>query len=229
MKNFIQVHYCRFCEDIQVLRFDNVAEILDEKEKKRASSFKTIRAKNQFLLARSVAKNAIGKLMGISPGEVSFNISDNGKPFLRNDPSIHFSISHNCSGVAVAISNTNIGVDLEDIDRRGEPWKRAGAFLSRAAEEFVSRGIDEGEKKSRFTLLWCAAEALAKYNDSSIFVERNNQHIVDFFRGGNTRSLFCRLIDVSQFDGSKIVVCTNSNAEPIAVVHGVDCYADSGG
>ena len=57
------------------------------------------------------------KQLGINDMEFGFN--EHGKPFLKHHPDVHFNLSHCKNGIAVAVDNAPIGIDIEsfrDVD-----------------------------------------------------------------------------------------------------------------
>lgn len=81
-------------------------------------------------------------------GEWKYN--EHGKPYLPNGP--YFSISHCKEGIAVAIDEKPIGIDIEGIRR--------------ADEELIARVMNEEERVEMndrmFTRLWTQKEAIVK-------------------------------------------------------------------
>lgn len=81
-------------------------------------------------------------------GEWKYN--EHGKPYLPNGP--YFSISHCKEGIAVAIDEKPIGIDIEGIRR--------------ADEELIGRVMNEEERVEMndrmFTRLWTQKEAIVK-------------------------------------------------------------------
>lgn len=87
--------------------------------------------------------------------EPLLGLDENGKPYLRETPEVHISLSHTKGAVAVAVSENPVGIDLEhprrvnpklavrwftaserayavDDERRLEIWTRKEALLKRA-------------------------------------------------------------------------------------------------
>jgi len=58
-------------------------------------------------------KKIFKKKYGLKETEIGY--TKNGKPYLKNSKNIHFSISHSKDILVIAISNENIGVDIEKI------------------------------------------------------------------------------------------------------------------
>lgn len=93
------------------------------------------------------------QLLDKSP--VTFLYNEHGKPYLENGP--HFSISHCKEGIAVAVSEKPIGIDIESIRK--------------ADRELVTRVMNEREQalikaqtdsSREFTRIWTQKEAIVK-------------------------------------------------------------------
>lgn len=83
----------------------------------------------------------------------------NGKPVYRNQD-IHFSLSHSGSYVVCAVSDKNIGVDIEGIRRNA--IKVAKRFFTTAECEWI------GSDVHRFSRIWTLKEAYAKLTGDGI-------------------------------------------------------------
>jgi len=63
--------------------------------------------------------------------EVTF--TDQGKPFFKNLPDIHFSLAHSGKKVIAAVSSNKIGVDVEEIDANRDidlkKWTKAESYI----------------------------------------------------------------------------------------------------
>lgn len=96
----------------------------------------------------------------------------NGKPYALNC-SYYFSIAH-CDEIAVcAVSEYEIGVDIERI--RPVDLKHAKKFASPKEIEFML----EKESTYRFWLIWCMKEAIVKLKDLTLSEMPNIQFKID--------------------------------------------------
>lgn len=77
--------------------------------------------------------------------------NENGKPYFANGP--YFNISHSGKYVLMAVSTTEIGVDIEEIKNKDM------SSLVRIFNEAEAKMIKE---HSDFYYLWCAKESLIK-------------------------------------------------------------------
>jgi phosphopantetheinyl transferase len=102
--------------------------------------------KKQFL-----AMQQLLKFLGLNSYYLSYDT--NGKPFLSNGQ--HIAISHSGNYAVLAISNKNIGIDIEKKQTK----------LKRIASKFIGTEVDFITKKDELTFLtkiWTAKEALYK-------------------------------------------------------------------
>ncbi|WP_075186348.1 4'-phosphopantetheinyl transferase family protein [Teredinibacter haidensis] len=168
------LYYCA-AEDIPSSSPDDVNIFLDASEIERYGRMCDIVAA-QFLQGRRMVKQALSDVLAVSPSDIRFAYSDNGKPRLANDCGWHFNISHCNTAVVVAISKENLGVDVEAVHRgRGKappPWQNSLNFMHAYTAEWVEQQESEEDKAKLFTLLWTLMESEVKLNDSSIFKAR---------------------------------------------------------
>ena len=88
--------------------------------------------------------------------EIRFSFNREGKPFLANHPEIHFNLSHCKKGVACAISNSPVGIDIEEILYDDEV---ARYILS---EEEYREVTTSANKAESFTKKWTEKESYLK-------------------------------------------------------------------
>lgn len=54
-------------------------------------------------------------LLGGAEKDAEYDVCGNGKPIFRNDPDVHFNVSHSGTKVLVAFSDAEVGCDIERI------------------------------------------------------------------------------------------------------------------
>ena len=116
-------------------------------------------------------------------GQVGFNRIDsdefrynpNGKPYIPGAP--HFSISHCKAGIAVAVDEKPIGIDIEAIRHADEELiKRT---MNEAERELVNEGMSELERDRAFIRLWTQKEAVVKMQGTGITSFEQVQKILE--------------------------------------------------
>ncbi len=85
-----------------------------------------------------------------------FSYCSNGKPYLREHPYIYFNISHCHKGIACAVMDEPVGIDIEEIQFDVE---LAGVILNRDELEAVRSSDDPAVK---FTEFWTRKESFLK-------------------------------------------------------------------
>lgn len=124
-------------------------------ERERASKMEILTAR-RFLAARRVVRAMFSKLSGIPTEKINLDLDSNGKPFL-DAMDYQFSMAHSGEMVAVAISRSPIGVDLE-IEREVDVVTLAQRFFSPEEALILERNPDP----TLFFRLWTCREAAIK-------------------------------------------------------------------
>ncbi len=140
------------------LNFINHFEnILSDDEQAKALRFHQQKDQQRFLISRIVLCKLIASYSNLVPDEIKFAEGLNKKPFAENVnlSDLHFNISHSGDIILIAISNSEIGVDVEKVDNNF------------SYEEILPRNFSDEEirfikKPEDFYLLWTRKEALLK-------------------------------------------------------------------
>ena len=93
----------------------------------------------------------------------AFCRNEHGKPFLADHPEIHFNISHCKAGIAVAVSDRPVGIDIESFR------KVSDSLIRYTMNEEEQRIIAESDDPVRtFTEYWTKKEAVFKLRGTGI-------------------------------------------------------------
>lgn len=115
----------------------------------------------QFIVSRSIARQLLADQCGCSPGEISFGIAVQGKPYLEYpQTSLAFNLSH--SGWFCALATgcvASIGVDIEAIRPKAMDVADT-VFTRREAAHFAV--MQPVEQQRAFFRAWVAKEAYLK-------------------------------------------------------------------
>lgn len=93
----------------------------------------------------------------------TFEYGPNGKPVLRELPGVHFNLSHCRVAVACAMSDEEVGIDIETLGR----YKPTLAQHTMNADE-LQEIADADNPDIAFTRLWTMKEAYAKLTGEGI-------------------------------------------------------------
>ena len=92
-----------------------------------------------------------------------FGHNEHGKPFLKDYPEIHFNLSHCKNGIAVAVSDKPIGIDIESYREVSD------SLIRYTMNEEEQRIIETSDDPVRaFTEYWTKKEAVFKLRGTGI-------------------------------------------------------------
>ena len=135
---------------------------LPASRQERCVKYRNEADKQACVLAYLLLEKGLSEQYGVSrPPEFDFN--NHGKPFLRDSPHIFFNFSHCRFGVACALSDIEIGVDIQDI----RPFDMDLARRVCGSEELMQLS-DAGDPALLFCKIWARKEAYIKAQGISV-------------------------------------------------------------
>lgn len=132
---------------------------LQRRERARKYRFRSDRVQSilAFVLLRIALDTEYGCRM-----MPSLTLMPTGKPYLADMPDVHFNLSHCKKGVACGISDSALGVDIQDYV----------CFKESLAKQFMSEkelhAAKAGDAGTAFTRLWSMKESYGKYTGRGI-------------------------------------------------------------
>lgn len=137
----------------------------------RADRFRHERDRMRCLCADMLARKLLSEVSGTAPAKITFTYTDKGKP--QASVPCHFNLSHSGDFVLCAVSDTPIGVDIEQI----KPFRAGlvGRYFTDTEAAFVwGDALLDGETITdvgicaRFYRVWTAKEAYVKMTGTGI-------------------------------------------------------------
>jgi 4'-phosphopantetheinyl transferase len=160
-------------------------ELLDQFELSRAGSFVFKKDMNRFIRDRINLKKILSHYIGSCPEDVTVSYKENGKPYLKNSD-IEFNVSHSRELSVYAISEAEIGVDIEKI-REMPYFDRIIRHFFTEKEADQVNGMEGLQRAEIFFEIWTQKEAIGKMlglglgclgmDISKYFVETFSPHI----------------------------------------------------
>ncbi len=156
--------------------------IISEERRQRIERLHFESDKQLSLLSELLVRYCAAKKLGIKNKEIAFGRDSYGKPYLHGFPSLRFSLSHTHSAVVVALSGSEIGVDIEKI--KPVDLDIAQRFFSMRERGYVAASLDPHKA---FFEIWTKKEAYIKHQGKGVsipfisfdvFDERINQNMV---------------------------------------------------
>jgi len=105
----------------------------------------------------------------------TFNYNEYGKPYVVNGP--YFSISHCKTGIAVAVDDQPIGIDIESIRHADEDL--IVRTMNEEEKSQITNHKSQIESDRAFTRLWTQKEALLKAQGTGIASFEQLQSVLD--------------------------------------------------
>jgi 4'-phosphopantetheinyl transferase len=133
---------------------------LNPGETERGNKYFQQKDRHRFIISRGAQRNILARYLNKPPAHIQFGIGTNKKPYLAgiNGPCMQYNITHAGQWVMLAVTNADVGADVEYIDP---------AFMYRdILEEHFNAAeiafINAQDSVARFFKLWTRKEALLK-------------------------------------------------------------------
>ena len=84
-------------------------------EARQASRYRFPQACREFVARRAVLRQLLAQYSGRAAAELRFDLRADGKPVLKNEEGLHFSMSHSSGLAVVAVAHKPVGIDLEHV------------------------------------------------------------------------------------------------------------------
>lgn len=132
------------------------APIISAAEKEKASRFFKQEDRANYITAKHFLRLILSRFLETAPDSLVFQYSGNKKPFL---PGIHFNLSHSKNHVIIAVSEYQLGVDVEYIDPDFAYKDLLDTCFDIHEKDFILNGVNPAVN---FYTLWTRKEALLK-------------------------------------------------------------------
>ena len=169
--------------------------------------------KNLSLGAWIVCSYAL-KQEGINLSDAGFEYDKSGKPYLKNLPDIHISLSHSESIALCAISDERVGLDAEFVSDFNEGICKR--FFSKKERDYVLSCSDSALKRERFFRIWVLKESYVKFTGKGIggFCDFDIDAESDEILMNNKYGICSCFFSELSIPGYKAAVCTVKKETP---------------
>jgi 4'-phosphopantetheinyl transferase len=156
---------------VVIVSFDQLAPqfaanfaLLNKDERTRAQRFHFERDRRRYIFTRAHLRQVLGHYLNAPPGDIQFDYTSYGKPFLaeKHNTSLQFNVSHAGQYALIALTrSTPVGIDIEQADRRLDYIDMAQRFFS-ANEYSTLLGLPADQQRTAFFHCWTRKEAYIK-------------------------------------------------------------------
>ena len=159
---------------------------LDEAERAHANRLRQELDRSHWIRARCFLRSVLGTALNVPPETLGFHHGPHGKPRLAMPDlphPLHFNLSHSSGWAAIALSDREIGIDIEGSSATAGLLATADDVLTAYEMSRLSASPTD-RRPGHFLALWTAKEALMKATGRGvdlpplqIEVETNAQHL----------------------------------------------------
>lgn len=148
----MKIYKCNI-SDVTQSELDTWFHAMSKERRNEVTKIVNKKKKASKIVADYLCRKAVSEFCSVAPNEIIFQKNGFGKPYAKNQP-IHFSISHSADTVICAVSDKEIGIDIEKIK----------PFNAKAAEKFATKKELEyiRSKENGFFEIWTLKEAYFK-------------------------------------------------------------------
>jgi 4'-phosphopantetheinyl transferase len=153
--------------------------LLSETERKQHDRFRFDDDRHTYLVAHALVRTTLGEMLGVAPERLAFEIGEHGKPELKHEghAEVRFNLSHTRGLVACGVTRSDdIGIDVEQIDRKLEIDHLAGSVLSED-EQAALVPLAGSARRERFFRHWTLKEAYVKAIGRGISLPLRSLHV----------------------------------------------------
>ena len=183
MIQHVKIHYLDTNRPLARDLMQEVENWLDKGELARRDRLLRPSDRISFVLSHAFTRKSLGDILGLHPKNIHLTQDDRGKPKLASIhgcTSLCFNLSHTQGLAAIAISEDEVGLDVENKETRGSDIDIAKHFFS--AHEYQEISKHSSEYQSEYLLLyWTLKEAFLKAEGWGILeaLDSFEFHIVD--------------------------------------------------
>jgi 4'-phosphopantetheinyl transferase len=139
------------------------SQLLSPDELLRTKKYKGEHLQHNFIINRGFLRVILAKYLSINGKQIKFIYNQKGKPYLSDNSqsNIQFNLSHKNQYTIYAISQDNLGIDIEIIKPNIEVENIAQRFFTKEEFNYISQ-LQKAERLEYFFQLWTAKEAYLK-------------------------------------------------------------------
>ncbi|MFM1872310.1 MAG: hypothetical protein RL398_1732 [Planctomycetota bacterium] len=139
---------------------DSGPGVLSPAELQRVDRFRFVDHRRRFQIGHSALRRILACYLGVDPRAIEFTQGARGKPYLAS-AGPYFNLSHSGKLALIAVSRSEVGVDLEKVRRLDSLTEIARRHF--AAPEFATlESLQGAERELAFYRCWTRKEAYIK-------------------------------------------------------------------
>ena len=193
------IYFVELSDEIDDLIFSFYLSLISPYKQKRINNLKTSIDKKLTLYAEILVRALACILYGFNNKELIFTINEYGKPLIQGFSRFQFNISHTRNAIAVAISDTPVGIDIERISEANLNISKR--FFTESEKVYICKS--NVDQNGRFYEIWTQKEAFIKHIGKGLSIPLNS---FDVTKDDIQKSIYC-----FRKNGYVISICNEKN------------------
>ncbi|WP_294373968.1 4'-phosphopantetheinyl transferase superfamily protein [uncultured Clostridium sp.] len=153
--------------DVKQNDYEYIKSFLDYRTIERLRRYKRFKDKVKSSVGEYIARKACAKYVCKDIKELQISFNEYGKPYFRNADNFKFNISHSGRYVVCAVSEKEIGIDIQKHIDLDEGCSRL--FLSKSEVEERNH-LDADSKKDYEITAWVYKESYSKFKGKGLYI-----------------------------------------------------------
>lgn len=149
--------------------YQELNQSLPKWRKEKAERLRYLPERKCSVLAWHILNHAVER-RGFTQQQLEVSFHSSGKPYFMQLPQVFFNLSHSGSRVFCAVSNCEVGCDVER--KRDIDLKLAERVFSEKEREYLMSFTDADIQRHTFFRLWTLKESIVKAMGSSVLAMR---------------------------------------------------------
>ncbi|WP_066874814.1 4'-phosphopantetheinyl transferase family protein [Clostridium mediterraneense] len=201
--------------DIEKNRLERLIQYLSYNKQLKINKFLKKSDKIQSLIGEIIIRTELMEKFNLKNKEINFIENKYGKPRIIELEDFYFNLSHSGSYIVAAISDSEVGIDIEEMQEFQDFKEIAENFFSKEEVTYILEGTKE-ETVDRFYEIWTLKEAYVKFKGKglsiplesfTIFFDRHNN--IKVKKSGEESYEFLKLIEI--LPKYKLALCSFKN------------------
>lgn len=155
----IKLYFSEIVTHIKGNEFYRMLSYLPKEQINKIESYHFENDRKLSLYSQLLVRAMICKYTNLCPSEIELVPNQYGKPYLEKVPNFYFNLSHTRDAIVVAISDSEIGVDVEKIQKSN--LQIAKRFYTNNEFSYVMENQEQIDY--RFYEVWTKKESYSKY------------------------------------------------------------------
>ena len=160
-----------FSVDVWKIEIDSNLHLLDKfttvvnpGEFAKANKFYQQKDRERAVISRGALRYILSKYLNQPAHDINFSLTKTNKPFVTDQPDLHFNTSHSGNLILIAVAKQALGVDVEFIDSK---FSFDDVLQDNFSNDEINH-INQENHLERFFKIWTRKEALTKVSGKGL-------------------------------------------------------------